>query len=207
MPATPPPTPQGALIGSLANVLIGTLAPLVREKIGRELGRHTSPEVADQMATTIIGAAQAATGRTDPVEATAAAKASPAAITQIERAATLKLDELAPLLDKLTEIERGGWTAEEESRAAAAARVNTQDVFLTRAIVFLVVGTLVVCAVLIGILAWLKMDSALTAVLALFTMGTGIIFGKFGTRYDFGYGSSRGSDTKQVLIDSVVRKQ
>lgn len=196
------------LLASLASSLIQAFAPLAKEKVEKEIARHTDrPEVADQVATAVIGAAMKATGHDDPIAATAAAKADPAVMQAVQDSALDTLDRLAPMLDKMAAWERDAFADSEASRAAAAERArndpNDQDPYLTRSIVRLVLGLIAACALLIPVLAYLKSDSGVTALLTLLTAGAGIIFGKFGTRYDHRYGSSRGSGAKDVVISEL----
>ena len=55
------------------------MAPLAKEKISKEIARHTDrPEVADQVSTAIIESVKKATGKDDPIAAVAAAQENPA---------------------------------------------------------------------------------------------------------------------------------
>ena len=67
-------------------------------------------------------------------------------------------------------------------------------------------GLMAVSAVLIPVLAYLKLDSAVSGLVALLTTGAGVIYGKFGTRYDHRYGSSRASSGKDVVIGELARR-
>lgn len=199
-----------AFLWGLAQSLITAFTPLAREKIEREVARHTDkPEVAQQVATAVLETAKAMTGKADPVEAVAAAKADPEVVQQLEVDALAVLDRLAPVLDKMHAWDKDAWAAEEASRAAAAARAhddpNDQDPYLTQSIVRLVVGILVGGAVLTGFLAWQGTDVQviLGALLAL----VGAVGGKFQTRYDHRYGSSRSSGAKDVVIETLASRQ
>ena len=198
---------------SLASTLIDAFTPLAKEKITKEVARHTdSPEVADQVASSVIEAAKNLTGKSDPLEAVVAAKNDPAVMQAIEGNALENLAKLAPVLDKIAEWDKNAWAAEESSRDAAAARAlanpaNDQDVFLTRSIVALLVGLLVTIGVLIGVLVWLKADAGTIGTLVgLFASIGGVVVGKFGTRYDHRYGSSRSSGAKDAVISELSRR-
>jgi muramidase (phage lysozyme) len=212
-PAAPAPTtPKGrtmapAFLWGLAQSLITAFTPLAREKIEREVARHTDkPEVAEQVATAVLETAKAMTGKPDPIEAVAAAKADPEVVQQLELDALAVLDRLAPVLDKMHAWDKDAWAAEEASRTAAALRAqddpDDQDPYLTRSIVRLVVGILIGGAVLTGFLAWQGTDVQviLGALLAL----VGAVGGKFQTRYDHRYGSSRGSGAKDVVLGTLA---
>lgn len=226
-PSAPPPTPQApppaapaptersptvapAFLWGLAQSLITAFTPLAREKIEREVARHSdNPQVATQVATAVIETAKSMTGKADPIEAVAAAKADPEVVQQLEVDALAVLDRLAPVLDKVHQWDREAWAAEEASRQAAAERAandpNDQDAYLTRAIVRMVVGILIGGAALTAVLAYLKVDVQviLGALLAL----VGAVGGKFQTRYDHRYGSSRGSGAKDIVIETLASRR
>ena len=202
--------PMGAtFLWGLAQSLIGAFAPLAQEKISKEVARHTSnTAVADQIAQVVVDSAVQLTGKTDPIEAVAAAKSQPEVIQKIEFDALDAIDRLAPVLDKMAAWDRQAWDASEASADSAAARAkgdpNDQDAYLTRSVVRLVVGTLIGGAVLTAVLAYLKTDVQviLGALLALVSS----IGGKFQTRYDHRYGSSRSSSSKDVVIAELNRR-
>ena len=113
----------GLLIG-LASSLIQAFAPLAREKVEREIARHTdNPAVAEQVASAVIDAAKAATGQADPIAAVAAVKADPAAQAAVQESTLDHLELMAPVLDRLAAMDAAEWSAEESSRTAAAAVV------------------------------------------------------------------------------------
>lgn len=205
----PEPKMGATFLWGLAQSLIGAFAPLAQEKISKEVARHTSnTAVADQIAQTVVNSAVQLTGKTDPIEAVAAAKSQPEVIQKIEADALETIDRLAPVLDKMAGWDKQAWDASESSADAAAARAhgdpNDQDAYLTRSVVRLVVGILIGGAVLTAVLAYLKTDVQviLGALLAL----VGSIGGKFQTRYDHRYGSSRSSSSKDVVIAELNRR-
>lgn len=216
-PTTPAPSahqPQEAPMGAtflwgLAQSLVGLFAPLAQQKIEKEVARHTTPEIAEQVAAAVVDKAKELTGKTDPAEAVVAAKAAPELVQQIEDHTMETIDRLAPVLDKLAGWDREAWAASEASAAAAAERArgdpNDQDPYLTQSIVRLVIGILIGGAVLTAVLAYLKTDVQviLGALLAL----VGAIGGKFQTRYDHRYGSSRSSTAKDVVIGELSRRK
>lgn len=195
---------------SLASSLIDAFTPLAKEKVTSALARHTdTPEAAAQIASSVIDAAKAATGLDDPLAAIVAAKADPVAMTNIESGTLDTLSALAPMLDKIAELDRGAWAAEESSRDAATARAaaepNDQDTFLTRSIVLLTAGLLIGIGAMIGILAYLKVDAG--TMIGLFATLAGGVATKFSTRYDHRYGSSRSSSAKDVVMGQIASKQ
>ena len=209
----PIPAIAAPFLMGLANSLIEVFTPLAKEKLTKEMSRHTDkPEVAAQIATTIIEGAKVLTGKPDPVSAVAAARADATIVQKLESDALADLDKLLPVLDKLTSLEQGAWAAEEESRRNADERALRaevdQDPFLTKAIVYLLVGLLFTLMALIGVMQWLKADSGtIGTLIGLFAAAGGIVTAKFGTRFDHRYGSSRGSAAKDVITTELARRR
>lgn len=219
---TPAPEPQpetsmvapavaiaGSFLWELAKSAISAFAPLAQEKITKEIGRHTDkPEIAGQVGKAIIDTAMAVTGLQDPLAAVVAAKASPAAIQQMELSALQTIDQLMPVLERVQAWDQAAWAAEEASRIAADERARAaekdQDEFLTRSIVGLLAGVLVGGSVLAVVLAMYDVDVQ-TIVGALILL-VGTVGGKFGTRYDHRYGSSRGSAAKDAINAELARR-
>lgn len=217
--ATPNPPPESPpmvplLIQGLASVLIDKMAPLATEKLARELGRHTdNPEVAQQISAAIIDTAKAVTGKRDAVAAVAAAQADPQAMAAIEQSALDQLEKLAPVLDRLAELDRQQWERDEKSRqaaddrarAAAAAGVQDQDPLLTRAAIAMMVGVMLGLGVLAAVLAYFKVDVG-SIIGTLLTLA-GVVSMTYRTRYEHRYGSSSGSAAKDAVIGELSRRK
>lgn len=193
---------------SLASSLIEAFTPLAKEKFTSVLERHVDTPEAAQIATSLIDAAKSATGIDDPLAAVVTAKADPVALTNVESNSLDKLSALTPVLDKLAALDRDAWAAEESSRDAATARAalepNDQDTFLTRSIVLLTAGLLVGIGAMIGILAYLKVDTG--TMIGLFATLAGGVATKFSTRYDHRYGSSRSSGAKDAILGQIAER-
>lgn len=206
------PIPAAGLLWGLAANVIEAFTPLAREKITKELGRHTdNPEVAGQVTTAIIETAKAMTGKPDPVAAVAAAKADPAAMAKMETQTLASLDSLMPVLERLSVLDAQAMAAEEASRNAADERARLaekdQDHFLTHSIVGMFIGLMVSLAVLIGVLIKLSADAGTVGTLVgLFAAAGGAIVGALNTRMQHRYGSSRGSAAKDVLTAELARR-
>lgn len=199
-----------SLIGQLAGSLAASFAPVAQEKLTREMSRHTDkPEVAEQVAAAIVNTAKKAIGVEDPIAAVVAAKADPQAVQLAQESALDTLDKMLPLLDKMVQWDKAGWEAEEASRDDATKRAaddpNDQDPYLTRAIVRIVVGLLLVTGALIGIAMW-RNSTELNALIVFFTTIGGGVAAKFGTRYDHRYGSSRSNSAKDIVIGELSRR-
>ena len=88
-----------------------------------------NPEVANQVVTNLIATAKALTGKDDPIEAVAAARADPAIMQQVQESALDTLDRLAPLLDKMAQWDKQEFDDREAARTSAR-RGNAEDPFI-----------------------------------------------------------------------------
>lgn len=196
-----PKTPAGQIAAQVA----AGFTPLAQEKIERELNRHTdNPAVAQQMTDAIISAIKTSTGQGDTLQAAATATADPAgpAVKAAETAALDVLDRLMPALTKAREWERQQQQDNEASRDAASRRQNRQDVFLTRSIVWMMaalLASLVAGYVLLTIYG--KPSGQIEGALILLI---GMVGAEFKSRYQFAYGSSDGSRSKDAVVDAAV---
>lgn len=202
------PSAATELVVGLGKTLISALSPLAQDKIRREAERHTSPEIAAQVAQAAVSGAMRATGLEDPIAATAAARTQPEKLQAIERDVLAELERLAPIVDRMAEITRQAYEDDEVSRSAAAARAaqygRPMDGFLTRAAVYGLYGVLLGGAALTAWLAW--HDKPVDVLLGALLPIVGLVGATFRTRYEYDYGSSRGSETKQATLDEVMRR-
>ena len=202
--------PIAGLAMGLVGSLISAFSPLAKEKIAKEINRHSdNPQVGNMVADSILQTAQRLTQKADPIEAVVAARANPEIMLQIEGAAVAKMDELAPMLEKIALYEQQAWSAEESSRNSASERAkndpNDQDTFLTRSIVGMV--AVVLLALAVGVVWLVVIGKPMGELLA--TLGTilGVVVGKFGSRYDHRYGSSRQSGAKDTTIAEMAARR
>lgn len=132
----PPPVPNKepdmplpllkALTVPLATTLVEAFTPIAKEKLTKEIGRHTdSPQLAEHVANGVIEAAKIATGMSDPVAAVAAAKADPETLQRVESAAMLNVEQLLPALERINELEQANIRSAREFNAAQPLFVNT----------------------------------------------------------------------------------
>lgn len=196
-----------SFLAGLAGKLIEGFAPLAQEKISKEIARHTdNPQVSGQVAGVLIDAAKMVTGKADEVAAVAAARADPAVMARVQEAALDGLAKLAPVLDKVAELDERAWRAEEESRDAAAKRAaadpNDQGPFLTKSSVFGTFGLVGLMVILAGILA--SLGKPLGEVLTFITTIGGVIVGGYKTVIDHRFGSSRSSGAKDIVIQQLA---
>lgn len=196
------------LLAGLAKTVVGLFTPLAAEKLQKELGRHTDDSaVAEQITAGVIEAAKQATGLSDPIQAVAAVQTDPKALQQVEASALGLLAQLAPVLQQLDAIEASHLARVEASRDAASRRAESssapdQDAYLTRSIVHLMVGLMGGGAVLVGVLAWLKVD--VSGILGALTLAAGAAVREFSGRYQHRYGSSDGSRAKDAMNAAAV---
>lgn len=201
-------TPMAPLIPILGAALVDIFAPLAKEKIQREISRHTdNPEVAAQVAAAAIETAKAVTGQADPIEAVAEVRKDPALVEQVQASALEELAKLAPVLDRLAELDRQGWQAEEESRAAAARRAADEPWDMTPWLVagaFAVLGSLLLFVGAIAVMQAARGDIkpevwAQIAGLIGFATGVGT------TIYAYRFGTSKSSSAKDAVISTMAR--
>lgn len=129
--------PIAGLITGLAGTLIQAFQPLAQEKLTKELARHTdNPQVAQQTAQNIVDAAVSLTHKADPVEATVAARQDPVIIQQIQQIALDKLDELAPIYDRLAQYAKQERDDDVAGKDAASIRASHDKWDMTKALVF-----------------------------------------------------------------------
>ena len=196
--------PVAPLIAMLGKTLISAFAPLAAEKIQREIGRHTDrPEVAEQITDAVIGAAKAATGLEDPIEAVAEARKDPEVLAQVEASVLDKLASMAPLLQQLDNMDRQRFADEEGSRAAAHAR-NPSDWDMTPWLVggaFALIGLLVLFVCVVAGYQAIYREGGIAPevwaqVVALISTAAGVLL----TIFAFRFGTTRGSGAKDLLI-------
>ncbi len=200
----------GGLAWELAKSVISIFTPIAQEKINKKLDQYTDkPEVAKQVTDGIIETVKTLTKKSDPIEAVAAVKSDPALAQKAETSTLANLERMAPVLERISQLENAAFAAEEASRDAAARRnvasSNNMDGVLTKSIITLLAGTVTILSIIAGVLIFKDKDAQLIvgAILPLL----GVIGSKFGTRYDYAYGSSRGSATKDVMLDELARQR
>lgn len=197
------------LIGQLASIVANGFQPLAKEKLQKEMARHTdNPAVAEQVATSIIEAVKTSTNKEDPVEAVAAARTdvTGAAVAAAQESALRNLDALMPLLEKVSIWEKEAWVAEESSRSAAALRAHEEAYDMTPMLLrgaFVVLGLLILLVgVIVGVQVY-KTDSPDTATWSALTGLIGWATGTVTTIYAYRFGTSRSSLAKDVVIGEL----
>lgn len=202
------------LIKGLASTLIEGFAPLAKEKLQKEMGRHTdNPAVADQIAENLVGAAMQLTGIDQPVQAVAAAQQRPEVQQQVQESALEHLNRMAPILDRLAALDAQQAKLVEDSREAAERRAREtlqaggedQDGYLTRSVVRMMIGVMVGLGVLAAVLK--AMDVDVDMILGTVMTLAGVVATSFRDRYGHRYGSSNGSAAKDAVIGELTRRR
>lgn len=201
--------PMLPLLASLIGVATQGMAAVAAQKINEAIGR---PEVGDAVAQVMIDTAKSATGQDDPLQAVAAAVKDPDTIAHMQTAAMSKLDELAPILDRIATLEAAERVADEASRSAAAMRakllqgdrpfIKLGGWFQASFIEFLSVLMMLISAG--GALA-LALADKLDAQLMGAIVTLMLIAGYTGVR-EFWLGSSRSSQAKDAAIGELMKR-
>jgi muramidase (phage lysozyme) len=199
------------LLMGLAKSMIDAFTPLAREKLTKEMDRHTdNPEVASQIANGIIDTAKAMTGKSDPIEAVVAARAEPDIIAQAEADALDTLDRMAPILDKIAELDKQSWSAEEASRDAAAARRRLDEYDMAKPLLFGSMGVVLALIIFVGAVAVVQLvmtGEIKTEIWAALTGVIGWATAKVGSLFDYRFGTSRSSGAKDVVIGELSKRK
>ena len=203
------------LVMALVQSLISGFAPLVQQKLGDAITKHGGdPTATASITSAIMNAVGTAVGTpvtTDAqaVAAVAAVQADPAKMAAVQNDSLAALDKMAPILDRLHQYSKDEWAAEESSKNAGADRAKIdatpdQDETLTISLVAFVGAILTALAVSMGLLIYF--DKPYGEFLSLFSGAVGVILGKYGTRIDYRYGSSRASAAKDVTIAQMAKR-
>jgi hypothetical protein len=203
------PMPAAFLWG-LASSLIEAFTPLAKEKINKEISRHTSnPEVADRVANSVIETVKEATKKADPIEAVATAKGDPEIIAKAEESALETLEKLQPLLDKVAKWDSETAAAHEASMDAAAKRAAGDAYEMAPLLVwaaFILIGVLVL-GLMAAVLVQVVQGKVNTEVWAALTGVIGWATGIGGLIYNYRFGTSRSSAAKDVVIGELNRRR
>lgn len=124
--------PVVGIVATLAGTLIDAFTPLAREKLQKEIGRHTNdPQIQSAVTDGVINAVAAAvkqpaeTLKRDPqaaIAAVAQVQKDPAAMAQIEQDTVAHVQALQPVLDQLAKAQQAEWDAGVQGKNAAAER-------------------------------------------------------------------------------------
>jgi len=111
---------MGLLLALLPSVL-NLFAPLAQEKLGKLTGQPAS--VVEPFVSSVMAKVQEVTGQSDPVRAVSALQtAPPEKLAAVEQSALDYMDKIAPMIDKIAEMDKARWAADLASADAAGAR-------------------------------------------------------------------------------------
>lgn len=194
-PAGPAPQeePMSPLLIPLAGTLIDVFAPVVRDKLTKEMSRHTEPQVAAQVAENVLEVAKSITGRSDPVEAVAAVKADPDLRAEVERRTIEQMERMLPLLERIHTLDQAAIASARAFNAAEPPVIATRWVRVR--FIHLLSVAFVAFAGWFVVSVWETLTPELRgAVVTLM-----VIAGWNGVR-DYWMGSSEGSAQKTALL-------
>jgi hypothetical protein len=213
----------GGSVAAIFNPLVGAaimaLSPLLQQKITAEVGRHTDPETAKQVAANLSDVIEKVvtreTKQADPFKAVVAMQGDPAVVAKVEAALVSRLDEMAPFLDKLHAQSVAEWDAEETSKDRAAARVAADPVqgsaiqlMILRYTLWIMAGVLVYVGSLIGYQMYLSNGAEPNGqLLILFVMLATMTANVYRSIADWGYGSSKSSAAKDITVSELARRK
>lgn len=115
--------PVAGLVLGIGNALIDAFSPLAKEKIAREVNRHSDDKtIGPAVATAAVDVLKQVTKIDDPVQAFLAAKANPSVMQVVETGTLDRIAQLGPLIDKVAQYDREMLAAGIAGRDAAAKR-------------------------------------------------------------------------------------
>ena len=208
-------TPFNPAIGlgfGLVGQLVQAFQPLAQSKITTALEKHTDPATAAQISQSLSGvimsSAQQLTGKSDALQATAAAVSDPAIMAKIEQSALDELDRIAPYLDKIHGYSKDEWAASEASAQAAADRAHAEAVDLATPLTYSAIAGVALLLIFVGAVIIVQMvqgKPVTTEVWAALTGLIGWMTGQAGNIYSYRFGSTRQSGAKDVLIGQLAK--
>jgi muramidase (phage lysozyme) len=207
----------GGAIASIFNPAIGlaisALSPLLQEKITKVVGKHVDdPKVAQEigknLSDVVMDTTKRVTGKTDDLEAVAVMRKDPALVAKVEAAVTSKLAEIAPFLDKVTELETRERADTLTAQDAAAARAKGEAWDMTPWLVGFMGGMVLLVVGFFGAVAIMDMvknGKVATEVWAALTGVSGTLLGILGTIYAYRFASTQQSAAKNAIIGEIAR--
>jgi muramidase (phage lysozyme) len=190
-PQLPPKESKMApLLGVLAGAAIDLFSPIFREKITREMNRHTDrPEVAEQIADKVIHAAKVVTGLDDPVSAVGELRKDPELARRAEALTAESMDAILTLAERMHRMD--------EASVAAARRFSSGEDWMLSTPWLRLKFIHILSIVFVSFAGWFVIETweSLTPELRGAVITLMVIAGWNGVR-DFWMGSSDGSQRK-----------
>ena len=205
--------PIASMFNPIVGMAITAFTPLLQEKIGKELGRHTDPQTAATVAASltdvITKVAVRETGKVDPEEAVLAMRKDPTVLAKAEAAVTNRLSELAPFFDKLEALESKERADTIVAQDAASTRAKGEAWDMTPWLVGFAGGMVLIVVLLFGAVAIIdivKTGKVATEVWAALTGISGTLLGILGTIFAYRFSSTQQSATKNAIIGEIARR-
>jgi muramidase (phage lysozyme) len=209
----------GGAIASIFNPAIGlaitALSPLLQEKITKTIGKHTddpkvAAEIGKSLSDAVMETTKLVTGRSDELEAVAIMRKDPALVAKVEAAVTSKLAEIAPFLDKVSELEARERADTLTAQDAAAARAKGEAWDMTPWLVGFMGGMVLLVVGFFGAVAIMDMvknGKVATEVWAALTGVSGTLLGILGTIYAYRFASTAQSAAKNAIIGEIAARK
>lgn len=218
--------PRGGQMLPILAALLPTVLQLFSGRAQAQIAKATGadPVVADQFMQNLISVIgkQVGVPVTDDASAIQAVAsltsipneaAKAVAVASVETQALDYLDKLAPILDRLHGYQKEEWAASDASQLAAFERnksdpsQNIQKPMMTFTM-YIVAGCTLFTGVLLGIQMWLKDGEEPNGqLIILFVMLVTTFVNMLRTQNDWGFGSSKASAAKDVVIGELARRQ
>jgi muramidase (phage lysozyme) len=209
----------GGAIASIFNPAIGlaitALSPLLQEKITKTIGKHTddpkvAAEIGKSLSDAVMETTKLVTGKSDELEAVAVMRRDPVMVAKVEAAVTSKLAEIAPFLDKVSELEARERADTIIAQDAAAARAKGEAWDMTPWLVGFMGGMVLLVVGFFGAVAIMDMvknGKVATEVWAALTGVSGTLLGILGTIYAYRFASTQQSAAKNAIIGEIARSK
>ena len=209
----------GGAIASIFNPAIGlaitALSPLLQEKITKTIGKHTddpkvAAEIGKSLSDAVMETTKLVTGKSDDLEAVAVMRRDPVMVAKVEAAVTSKLAEIAPYLDKVSELEARERADTIVAQDAAAARNRAEAWDMTPWLVGFMGGMVLLVVGFFGAVAIMDMvknGKVATEVWAALTGVSGTLLGILGTIYAYRFASTQQSAAKNAIIGEIARSK
>lgn len=189
---------------SLVSMLVSVFAPKVRAQADKVLGTDVGKPLVD----TLLSMTQQLTGKADPLEAVAVARQNPEIVAKMEQATENWFAQVAPALERVAAIDRQDLQAADASRDSAAGRQDAADV--RKRIDGKIWWAYAVAAVILAAIALTELvvrDEVDGQIVGALILAFGFLGGKIGDMVSYAFGSTAGSQAKDVVIGEAMRRQ
>lgn len=114
------------MFNPLAGKLIEVFAPMVQDKIAKEINRHTDDpaigvEIAKTISDSVVSQASVLTGKPDPFDAVAAVRADPALLAQIEQSTDSYINRLTDVAKSTMTFDEAMWRAQNTGKQTVSS--------------------------------------------------------------------------------------